>query len=137
MTEAVVVGGYTVADKDLGLLLEAGYLYVELCKFKEAEEVFVGLSALVPDSEVPHMALGHLYFSQGRFNPALRAHQKALELNPSSAAAHVSVGETLLVLRRHGEGIAELDKALALDTDGSVSRFAKALKEAHGLGIFG
>jgi tetratricopeptide (TPR) repeat protein len=83
------------------------------------------------------MALGNLYFSLGRFNPALKAHQKALALNPDSAAAHASVGETLLFLRRHGEAIVELDRAIALDAIGSAGQFANALKEAHGLGIFG
>jgi len=63
---------------------------VELGKNREAEEVFQGVSALVPHSEVPHMALGHLYFSMGRFNPALKAHQKAIALKSDSAAAHAS-----------------------------------------------
>ncbi len=138
MTEDVMVQGLIpVPKKHLGLLLEAGYLYMELGKNKEAEEVFQGVCALAPHSEVPQMALGHLYFSLGRFNPALKAHQKAVELNPESAAAHASVGETLLFLRKHGEAIAELDKAVALDAVGSAGQFARALKEAHGLGIFG
>lgn len=138
MTQELMVQGLIeVPQKDVVLLLEAGYLYMELGKNKEAEEVFTGVCALVPHSEVPQMALGHLFFSMGRFNPALKAHQKAAELNPKSAAAHASVGETLLFLRKHNDAIAELDKAIALDPEGSAGQFAKALKEAHGLGIFG
>ncbi len=83
------------------------------------------------------MALGHLYFSMGRFNPALKAHQLAVELNPDAAAAHASVGETLFFLRRHEEAVISLDKAIELDSDGSAGEFARALKEAHELGVFG
>lgn len=138
MTQELMVQGLIgVPQKDIVLLLEAGYLYMELGKTKEAEEVFLGVCALVPHSEVPQMALGHLYFSMGRFNPALKAHQKAAELNAQSAAAHASVGETLLFLRKPAEALAELDKAIALDSEGSAGQFAKALKEAQELGIFG
>ena len=83
------------------------------------------------------MALGHLYFSMGRFNPALRAHQKADRLNPKSAAARAAVGETLFFLRRPSEALTELDKAINLEPDSPASEFARALKEAHELGIFG
>jgi len=83
------------------------------------------------------MALGHLFFSMGRFNPALKAHQKAVGLRPESAAANASVGETLLFLRKQSEALGWLDKAITLDPEGSAGQFAKALKEANGLGIFG
>ncbi len=138
MTEELIVHGIIdVPQKDVVLLVEAGYLFMELGKNKEAEEVFSGVCALVPASEVPHMALGHLYFSMGRFNPALKAHQKAVNLNPESPAANASVGETLLFLRKHDEAMGWLDKAIKLDPDGSAGQFAKALKEAHCIGIFG
>ncbi len=138
MTEEHIVQGIVpVAQKDVVLLLEVGYLYMELGKNDEAKEVFEGITALVPHSEVPHMALGHLYFAMGRFNPALKCHQTAAGLNPQSAAAHASVGETLFFLRKPDEGMIHLDKAIAADPDGSGGEFAKALKEAHGLGVFG
>ena len=133
----VIQGIIPVAQKDVVLLLEAGYLYMEFGKPQEAEDIFNGTSMLVPHSEVPHMALGNLYFSMGRFNPALKAHKKAVELNDGSAAAHASVGEILFFLRRPEEAIKQLDKAIQLDPDGSAGQFALALKDAHELGIFG
>ncbi|MEK7705084.1 MAG: tetratricopeptide repeat protein [Myxococcota bacterium] len=135
--EIMIEGIIPVAQKDVRLLLEAGYLYMELSKWTEAEEVFRGVAALVPHSEVPHMALGHLYFSRGRFSPALKAHKKAIELKPESAAAHASVGETLMFLHKHKEAVAELDKARALEPDGPAGQFAQSLKEAFELGVFG
>ena len=98
--QEIVQGIIDIPQKQLTLLLESGYLYMELGKMKEAEEVFNGVAALIPHSEVPHFALGHIYFAQGHFNPALKANQKAVELNPSSAAAHAAVGEILLFLNQ-------------------------------------
>jgi tetratricopeptide (TPR) repeat protein len=135
--ETTIQGIVPVPQKDVILLLECGYLYMELNKNKEAEEVFTGVAALVPHSEVPHMALGHLFFSMGRFNPALKEHEQATKLNPKSAAAWASVGETLFFLRRAKEAIEKLDKAIELDPQGPAGEFAKALKDAHGLGVFG
>ncbi len=138
MTEELIVQGiFPIPQRDLTLLLEAGYLYMELGKNKEAEEVFNGVSALIPHSEVPHMALGNLYFSMGRFTPALKAHQRAAELNPESAAAHASIGEALFFLKKPKEALVAVEKAMQLEGEGPAGQFAKYLKEAHELGIFG
>lgn len=135
--ELTVDGIVPVPQRDVALLLESGYLYMELGKNREAEEVFQGVSSLIPHSEVPCMALGHLYFSMGRFGPALKEHQRATQLAPESAAAHASVGETLFFLRKHDEALASIDRAIAIDPEGPAAQFAGYLKEAHELGIFG
>ena len=44
-----------------------------LGNFKEAEEIFAGVAALVPHSEVPLICLGNLAFSQGRYERALQS----------------------------------------------------------------
>ena len=131
-----VAGLVHLAQGDLVLLMEAGYLSLEMNKHREAEEVFTGAAALVPHSEVPHMALGHLFFALNRFAPALKAHQKALSLNPQSAAALAAIGETLFFMRRHEEAVACLEQALALEPEGPTGDFVRALKDAHELGIF-
>ena len=49
MSEEPVINGIVpVAKKEVILLLEAGYLYMELSKYKEAEDVFQGVCALCP-----------------------------------------------------------------------------------------
>ncbi len=126
-----------VEQKDVVLLLEAGYLYMELGRTKEAEEVFSGVAALVPHSEVPQLALGHLYFSQTRYSPAHKAQAEALRLQPDCAAAHAAIAETLFFLKRPDEAKESLSRALELEPHGPAGEFAKALKEASGLGIFG
>jgi tetratricopeptide (TPR) repeat protein len=135
--DQIVQGIIPVPQRDVTLLLEAGYLYMELGKNKEAEDVFSGVSALIPHSEVPHMALGNLYFSMGRFTPALKSHQRAAELNPGSAAAHASIGETFFFLKKPKDALQSVEKAMSLEPDGPAGQFAKYLKEAHELGIFG
>ena len=135
--EHMVKGIIDVPRTDVMLMLESGYLFMELGKNKEAEEVFDGLCAMFPQNDVPYAALGNLYFSQGKFTPALKAHQKAVECQPTSASAHAGMAEAFFFLKRFDEAIGAADQAIKLDTDGSAGQFAESLKEAHELGIFG
>lgn len=132
----VLKGLVPIAQRDVTLMLESGYLLMELHRHKEAEDVFAGVMALLPHSEVPHMALGNLQFSQGRFAQALKSHQRALELNPTSATAHASCAESLFFLKRGDEALEALAQCLKTPDDGPAHEFAKALKEAYDLGIF-
>lgn len=116
---------------EAALLLEAGYLYMEMGKPKDAEEVFVGVAALLPHSDVPLVALGNLEFSQGRFQRALKHHQDALKVKPDSALAQAHVGEALLWLKKVDDAVAALNKAVQMDPEGHPGQFAKALLEAH------
>jgi len=132
----ILHGLIDVPRRDVALLLETGYLLMEFTKFKEAEEVFGGCASLLPTSEVPHLALGNLYFAQGKFQNALKEHKRANELRPEAALPHVHIGECLFALRRYDEGVTELKQALKLEPDGSTADFAKNLLEARELGIF-
>ena len=42
------------------ILLEAGYLWMDLGEFGKAKDVLMGAAALMPKSEVPQIALGSL-----------------------------------------------------------------------------
>ena len=121
---------------DMVMIMEAGYLCLEMGRHREAEEIFVGAGALLPHSEVPLLALGHLFFALNRFAPALKAHQKAAALRPESAAAHAAVGETLFFLRRPEEAKTSLERALSLEPDGATADFVRALQDAQSLGVF-
>lgn len=131
MSDEVLHGLIDVPKPEVQLLLEAGYLYLEMGKPKEAEEVFAGVAALLPESDVPLVALGNLEFAQGRYQRALKHHQDALKARPDSAVAQAHVGEALLWLKKTKEGLMALDKALAMDPSGPAGKFARALKEAH------
>ena len=102
MSESKPVEGAVVPveQRDLQLMLESGYLYLELQKPSDSQEIFTGVEALLPSSEVPQLALNHLHFARGEFPKALAAAKKAVEMNPGSAAAHAAVGEALLFLKK-------------------------------------
>jgi tetratricopeptide (TPR) repeat protein len=136
MAEEIVKGLIELPQHEAALLLEAGYLYMEMGKPREAEEVFAGVAALIPHSEIPLVALGNLEFSQGHFQRALKHHQEALKLKPDSALACAHVGESLLWLKKLDEGVASLKKAVELDPSSGPAAFATALLEAHRQGAF-
>lgn len=125
-----------VPRRDVALLLETGYLLMEFQKFKEAEEVFSGVSLLLPKSEVPHMALGNLHFAQGKFQNALKEHQKAHDLRPEVALPLAHIGECMFALQRFDDGEKNLKEALKLEPEGASADFATNLLEARSLGIF-
>jgi len=133
----IIQGIVPIEQKDLSLLLEIGYFYLELQKFKEAEEIFNGVAALIPHSEIPHIALGHLYFSQGHFNPALKANKAAVLLNTESAPAHAAVGEVLFFLKKPDDAVTALNKAIQCSPESPAGEFAQALLHANEVGVFG
>ena len=130
----ILHGLIDVPQPEAALLLEAGYLYLEMGKHKDAEEVFAGVCSLLPHSDVPHVALGNLEFAQGRFARALKHHQEALKLKPTSALAQAHVGEALLFLKKTDDGVKALKRAIELEPDGMPATFAKALLTAHDAG---
>lgn len=133
----ILKGLVDVPQPEAALLLEAGYLSMEMGSPKDAEEIFLGVAALLPQSDVPHVALGNLEFSQGRFQRALKHHQEAVRLRPTSALAHAHVGEALLWLKKHDDAKKALEKAIALEPEGPPASFARALLEAHAAGDIG
>ncbi len=137
MADEILHGLIDVPQGEVALLLETGYLYLEMGRPKEAEDVFAGVSALLPESDVPLVALGNLHFAQGRYQRALKLHQEALKLRPESANAQAHVGEALLFLNKVDEGKAALQKAIEMDPDGQPATFAKALLSALEAGELG
>ncbi|MBM4281893.1 MAG: tetratricopeptide repeat protein [Deltaproteobacteria bacterium] len=126
-----------VPQPEAALLLEAGYLFMEMGKPKDAEEVFAGVAALLPESDVPLVALGNLEFSQGHYQRALKHHQEALKVKPGSALAQAHVGEALLWLKKGDEGAGALKKAIAMEPGGAAAAFARALLDAWEQGAIG
>jgi len=130
----VLKGLVDVPQPEAALMLEAGYLFIEMGKLRDAEEVFVGICALLPESDVPLVALGNLEFAQGRFQRALTHHQAALKLRPHSALAQAHVGEALLWLKKTDEALKALHKAIDMEPGGMPATFAKSLLDAHAAG---
>src|SRR4051794_23536605 len=82
-----------VAAEEIGLLMEAGFIYRYARKFEEARDVFRGIRALRPASEVPEVALGGVSFDEGNITAAIAHYKKAIQIEPKSAYAYAHLGE--------------------------------------------
>lgn len=133
-----LIGLVEVPKLQAQVMLETGYMYMEMGNFQAAEEVFAGCASLLPRSEVPQLGLGHLYISQERWTEANKAYQKAMELNPQSAEAHVFLGEAYLLQGNFSAALPLLDKARQLDKSDppAAAELARSLREAYEQGTF-
>jgi len=123
-----------VAKQQAMILLEAGYIWLEMGKFDKAKDIFTGAAALMPKSEVPQLALGALEFAQGRHDKALQAYRAAQRLAPNSSLPRAHAGEALLFLNKVPEAMKELKAAMELEPESDGARFARALIEAKEVG---
>lgn len=116
-----------IADEDLRILMESGYLYLSMLRFQEAQEVFEGVCVLAPKSEVPVVALGNVFCVQGQFDKAIKTYEQALKLAKDSAFALAYLGEALLFKGNETESQLKLTKASELDPKGPSGDFARSL----------
>jgi tetratricopeptide (TPR) repeat protein len=117
------------SNEELAFLMEAGFLYRDLQKHQEACEVFKGVRAMLPNSDVPEVALGIVAFGQGHFDAAGRHYRRALELNPRSAWAYAHLGELALFQTNKAEAREYLKTAIELDPRGDYGKLARSLLE--------
>jgi tetratricopeptide (TPR) repeat protein len=135
MAESEIAGSVVpVAKQQAMILLEAGYIWLEMGKYDKAKDVFTGAVALMPKSEVPQLALGALEFAQGRHDKALQAYRAAQRLAPNSALPRAHAGEALLFMGKVPEALKELKAAVDLEPEGDGARLARALVEAKEAG---
>ena len=116
-----------VSSEELSLLMEAGLIYRCCKKFREARDVFEGVRALRPESEVPEIALGTVSFEAGDFADAIRHYQRAIEINARSAYAYAHLGEAQLFRNDAVNAHVSLQRALELDPKGEFGHLARSL----------
>lgn len=129
-----IAGLVTLSKDEMLVMLEAGYVLMDMGRFDHAREVFAGAAALLPRSEVPRLALGTLEFAQGRHDKALQEYRKAQGLAPKSGLPRAHAGEALLFLYKPAEAERELKAAIEVEPDGDGARLAQALLEAKEAG---
>ena len=125
-----IAGLVPVSRDEVVILLEAGYVLMDMGRYDDARDVFSGAITLLPKSEVPHLAFGTLEFALGRHEKALQAYRKAQALAPKSALPRAHAGEALLFLHKAAEAKRELKAAIDVEPDGDGARLAQALLEA-------
>jgi tetratricopeptide (TPR) repeat protein len=123
-----------VAKQQAMILLEAGYIWLEMGKYDKAKDVFSCAAVLMPKSEVPQLALGSLEFAQGRHDKALQAYRAAQRLAPNSALPRAHAAEALLFMNKVPEAMKELKAAMELEPESDGARFAQALVQAKEVG---
>lgn len=116
-----------IPTEDLRLMLEAGYLYLAMYRYKEAREVFEGICALAPESDVPLVALGNVSFVEKKYDEAVKIYRKALKSVPSSSFARAYLGEALFFNKKKEEAIKMLEEASKIDPHGKSGDFARSL----------
>lgn len=120
----------SIDRQNLGLLMEAGYIYLGMGCFEEAREVFEGVTVLTAESELPLVAVGNVEFALMRYDHAVRNYRKALKRRGDSPFARAYLGEALFFKGDRDEGVRELEKASSLDPKGPAGDFARSLLTA-------
>jgi len=115
--------------EEIAFLMEAGVILRDARRFPEAEEVFRGVRALTPRSEVPEVALGTVQFAMGEVQKAIGHYEKALKLNAASAFAHAQLGEALVFRKDRAAAKKHLNEAVGLDPRGEIGAQARTLLE--------
>ncbi len=114
----------------LQVMMEAGYVYIGMRRFKEARAMFEGIACLAPDSEVPLVALGNVEFCEDRLQKAMKHYRDALEIDRKSVFAKVYLGEALIFAGEKAEGLKLLNEVAKADRGGGAGDFARALLDA-------
>lgn len=118
------------SDEELRVMLESGFVLREAGRLDDAESLFRGVIELIPDSDVPRVALGTVELQRGFFALAQATCEEALRTNPKSLYARVHRAEALLFQQRREEAEEELKQIVETDPSSPHSRTAQALLEA-------
>lgn len=114
-------------DEELRVMLESGLILREAGRLDEAEKIFQGVRELVPQSDVPLVALSSIEARRGDFERALRLCEEALRQEPASLFARLNHAEILLYQKRREEAEAELRQIIEAAPDSPHSRTAQSL----------
>jgi len=114
----------------LAVMVEAGFIYLGMQRFKEAKEVFEGARVLAPEDDVPVVAMGNAEFCQGNLLKAVRHYNDALKIKKDSLYAKVYLGEALFFQGKRDEAVKILKDVQKTDARGAAGGFAVALLDA-------
>jgi predicted Zn-dependent protease len=89
-------------------MLESGLVLREAGRLDEAEKIFQGVCEIVPDSDVPLVALSSIAVRRNNFEEALRLCEDAIRHQPNSLFARVNRAEILLYQKKREEAETEL-----------------------------
>jgi tetratricopeptide (TPR) repeat protein len=135
-TQEIIEGLINVPKREVVAMLEAAYFLMRLQRYHEARDIFQGVAALVPDSDIPLVGLGNVHFAEGKIEQSVKEYEKAIEREPKSALAYAHLGESLLFEKKFDQAVKAIKKAISLEPNGLPAKFAKELLKAKELKIF-
>ncbi len=121
--------GVSASQDEIDFLMEAGFIYRDAGKYQEARDIFRGVMALRPNSEIPQIAIGTTLFVEGKLDEAIEAYRAALEKHPESAYAYAHLGEALFMKKEFDSARENLTRAIELDPDGPFGQMARSILE--------
>jgi tetratricopeptide (TPR) repeat protein len=92
---------------------------------RQALAAFERATRGLPESAELHASLARLYRAQGRWEDAVEAHRRAVQLNQLLFGAAMDLSFTYSYLRRYDEGIAVLDRVIALEPENHKAKLSK------------
>ena len=121
------------AEAALGLRPELATAYLALGHYwdagygdtRQALAAFERARRGLPNSPEVYASLASLYRTQGRWGDAVSAHRRALQLNPRMLGVAMDLSLTYSYMRRYDEGIAVLDRVIALEPENHRAKLAK------------
>jgi tetratricopeptide (TPR) repeat protein len=116
-----------VTAEEIAWLMEAGFIYRYSGKSEAARDIFRGVRALRPSSEVPEVALGSVSFDEGDFKGAIDHYKKAIQMDPNSAYAFAHLGEAEAFAKDKETARRSLRRAQELDPRGEHGQLARKL----------
>lgn len=110
------------------LLLDIGYVATSLGKLRQAEEIFEGLIAARPESELPLVGYAFSKMTFGAYTEASKLlMERAMKLNPNSGFVQVFYGFLLHLTKRYAESKILLERVISEQQDPDMVNLAKEI----------
>lgn len=109
-----------------------GTLLIAVGRFEEAITAMRRAQELDPLSPITNATIGLPYYLSRSYEQAVECYRKALQLEPNSLPAHLLLGRAYLQIGKAALGVAEMEKARALEN----SSFVQA-ELGHALAVAG
>lgn len=115
------------------LLMEAGYLAGGYGLYKESEDIFEGIRAIRPDSELPIIGLAVTKMNAGKNTESARMlWEQALKINPESDLAKSFLGLALKLSNLNSESETVLKEVIDTGKNEPAIKLAQALLNDSG-----
>jgi tetratricopeptide (TPR) repeat protein len=106
-----------IEPKEVASLINAGYIYYEQGRMKEARILFEGISLLDSLNPYVHSILGSIYQKQQKYVEAVASYTLALNLFPEDIHALTNRGEVYLSQGNLVEAAHDFEEAIKLDAN--------------------